>query len=187
MLEDQPTISEFDAARTRLKAQLMPPDYAQQAPIVCLPFGRTLAIGIVLDSEKGYTYVRNEDALQWRKSDGELLDIAVANLDEASRKIPMQTADSTEAKWVGIEIKDGFDAARILIPNLRKFVSSRLGSPFRFAVPNRDFLICWNTEASTRFFDFTKSKIRKAFEVQPYPLSPHIFEIGDGGKPTEFA
>jgi uncharacterized protein YtpQ (UPF0354 family) len=109
-------------------------------------------------------YVRHEDTLRWNKSDKDLLDIAIANLDEASRKIPMQVADGEDAKWVGIEMKDGFDAARILVPKLREFISSRLGSPFRFAVPNRDFLICWNVGASARFSDFTVSKIKKDFE-----------------------
>ena len=86
----------------------------------------------------------------------------------------MQSSDNEDAKWVGIETKDGFDAARILIPKLREFLAGRLGNPFRFAIPNRDFLICWNTGTSTLFSDFTASKIRKDFETQPYPLSPPL-------------
>lgn len=185
VLQDEPAVPDFAVAQRKLKPQLMPLEYAKQAPIITLPFGQTLAIGIVLDSEKGYSYLRREDALRWKKSDKELLDVAIANLDEASRKMPMQAADGDEAKWVAIETKDGFDAARVLVPNLRRFISSRLGSPFRFAVPNRDFLICWNTEASARFSEFTNSKVRKDFEVQPYPLSPHVFEIADDGTITE--
>lgn len=165
----------------------MPPEYAQQAPIISLPFGRTLAIGIVLDSDDGYLYLKREDALRWKKPEKELLDIAIANLDEASRKMRMQSSDNEEAKWIGIETKDGFDAARILIPKLREFLASRLGSPFFFGVPNRDFLICWSTGSSPRFSDFTAAKLKKDFETQPYPLSLHVFEIADDGTITERA
>ena len=129
--------------------------------------------------------MKREDALRWNKAHKELLDIAIANLDEASRKMQMQSTDNDEAKWVAIETKDGFDAARILVPKLREFLASQLGSPFRFAIPNRDFLICWNTGASTRFSDFTASKIQKDFESQPYPLSPHVFEVTADGTITE--
>jgi hypothetical protein len=185
VLRDEPPMPDFAAARQSLRPQIMPPDYAQQTPIISFPLGQTLAIGIVLDLDKGYLYVRREDALRWNKSARELLDIAIANLDEASREMPMQSADSEEAKWIGIEMKDGFDAARILIPKLREFLAAGLGSPFRFAVPNRDFLICWNTAASARFSDFVASKIRRDFETQPYPLSPHIFEVTTDGTVTE--
>lgn len=186
VFHEEPSVPDFFVASRKLRPQIMPPEYAQQVPIVSFPFGRTLAIGIVLDSDKGYLYLKREDALRWNKSERELLDIATTNLDEASRKMQMQSSDSEEAKWVGIETKDGFDAARILIPKLREFLAGRLGSPFCFAVPNRDFLICWSIGASTRFSDFTTSKVRKDFENQPYPLSPHVFEVTADGTITEW-
>ena len=187
VLTDEPSVPDFATARHKIRPQIMPPEYARQAPLVSFPFGQTLAFGIVLDSEKGYLYLKPEDALRWNKSDRELLDIAVANLDEASRKMQMQSSDNDEAKWIGIETKDGFDAARILIPKLREFLAGRLGSPFRFAVPNRDFLICWNAGAAIRFANFTASKIQKDFETQPYPLSPRVFEMTTEGTITERA
>jgi uncharacterized protein YtpQ (UPF0354 family) len=181
----EPSVPDFETARQKLRPQIMPPEYAQQAPIVSFPFGQTLRIGIVLDSDKTYLYVRGEDALRWNKSHQELLDISLSNLDEASRKMEMQSGSNEEAKWVGIETKDGFDAARILIPKFREFLASQLGSPFRFAVPNRDFLICWNVGASKRFSDLTASKIQKDFQTQPYPLSPHVFEVSEDGTITQ--
>jgi uncharacterized protein YtpQ (UPF0354 family) len=185
VLQDELSVPDFATAHQKLRPQIMPPEYAQQAPIISFPFGRTLTIGIVLDSDKGYLYLKREDALRWNKSDKELLNIAIANLDEASRKMQMQSSNNEEAKWIRIETKDGFDAARILIPKLREFLTSRLGSPFCFGVPNRDFLICWNTDASPRFSDFTAAKLQKDFVTQPYPLSPHVFEITDDGTIAE--
>ncbi|MHA3770860.1 DUF1444 family protein [Verrucomicrobiota bacterium sgz303538] len=187
VLQAEPSVPDFATARQKLRPQIMPPDYARQASIISFPFGQTLAIGIVLDSDKGYLYLKHEDVLRWNKSEKELLDIATANLNEASRNMQMQSSDSEEAKWIAIETKDGFDAARILIPKLREFLADRLGKPFCFAVPNRDFLFCWNTGASVRFSDFAASKIQKDFQSQPYPLSPHVFEVAADGAIAERA
>jgi uncharacterized protein YtpQ (UPF0354 family) len=179
---NEPENLRFEAAQSRLKPQLMPLEYTRQAPVISFPFGQTLAVGIVLDDNEGYSFVRTEDAERWQESHAELLKIALTNLDEASRgKTKMEFHDKEETKWVGIEMKDGFDAARILLPGLQKFLATRMGSPFRFAVPNRDFLICWNTSASPSFTDSTTSKIRKDFKSVPYPLSPNVFELGADG------
>lgn len=186
-LRDEPPPLDYAAVRLQLRPQIMPPDYAQQAPIVSFPFGRSLAVGIVINLEDSYSYLKREDALRWEKSERDLLDIAIANLDEASGKLPMQASEGEEARWVGIETKDGFDAARILIPELREFLAARLGSPFRFGVPNRDFLICWNQSASRKFSDFTAEKLREDFETQPYALSPHVFEVTHDGAIVELA
>lgn len=179
----------FDIAREKLRPQLMPPEFARQAllPIISFPFGKAVTIGIVLDDEKAYAYVRREDAVRWKKSEKELLDLAITNLDAASRGIQMNSSENADSKFVAIETKDGFDAARILLPKLQQFLSDRLGSPFLFGVPNRDFLICWNVGASARFSEFTASKLQKDFAAQPYPLSSHVFQIASDGTITERA
>jgi|ERR1700677_339538 len=184
LLSDQ-ILPEFDVAKSKLKPQIMPPEYAEKSPIVSFPFGNTLAVGIAVDVERGYSYLKIDEAISWNKSHQELLNIAISNLDEASRQIQMQSANSDEAKWIGVETKDGFDAARILIPNLRKFFADKLGSPFRFGIPNRDFLICWNTGASPRFAEFVSKKLQTDFDTQPYPLSSKIFEVNATGTITE--
>ena len=185
IFQGEPVVPDFSLARPKLRPQLMPSGYGERTPLIAFPFGRTLAIGIVMDSENAYSYLKCEDAERWNRSHGELLEVATANLDEASRKMPMQFMSKDETNWVGIEMKDGFDAARIVLPKLREFLASRLGSPFRFGVPNRDFLICWNAGASAEFVEGTATKLRNDFEEQPYPLSPYVFEVSADGTFTE--
>lgn len=176
---------DFATAKARLRPQIMPPEYAEQAPILSFPFGQTLAIGIVLDREEGYVYVRHEDAVRWKKSERELLDLAIENLDAASREMQMHASEGEDVKFVAIETKDGFDAARILIPGLRDFLAARLGIPFCFGIPNRDFIICWNSDASAGFSDFVADKLQNDFDTQPYPLSPQVFEVDSVGRFSE--
>jgi len=178
-------VPSFETASSRLRPQIIPPGYVAQAPILTFPFGDSLVVGVVLDDEQGDFYLKREDADHWGKEPADLLDIAVANLDEASRDLPLTASESDEVRFVAIGTKDGFDAARILLPKLRRAVSDLLGSPFYFGIPNRDFLICWNIDASKRFADFTKEKIRRDFDSQANPLSPSFFEANATGRIKE--
>lgn len=184
-LSAEAPVLDFEVAKPRLRPQIMPKEYATHVALISFPFATTLTAGIVLDSDKGYTYVTLDDAARWNKSKDELLDVAIVNLDVASRAMQLHISSGEDAQWVGVEVKDGFDAARILVPNFRAFLASRLGSPFRFAVPNRDFLICWSATASGKFTEFVVGKVQEDFRSQPYPLSQRTFEMAADGKITE--
>lgn len=178
-------VPSWEAARDQLRPQIMPADYAAKVPLIALPFSQSLAVGVVLDEDAGYLYVRQEDAERWEKSPEQLLEVALANLEQASRGMQIQTGEKDGTKWVGIEKKDGFDAVRILLPRLRGFLGQKLGSPFHFGIPNRDFLICWNQDAADDFVATTAATLTRDFAEQPYPLSPKAFRVMDDGKFAE--
>jgi hypothetical protein len=167
----------------RLRPQIMPAEFTRQVPIVHLPLGATaedgagedadVLIGIALDSEAGYSYVRLEDAALWGRTPEELFETALENLKDASRELPMAMFPEPNLAIV-IETKDGYDAARILIPDLREFVAGKLGEPFFAGIPNRDFLIMWSRDASQEFQTFCRQKIAEDFGQQDHPLSPRI-------------
>ncbi len=164
--------------QSRLRPQIMPAEYAAQAPIVHLPLGPAtedadVLIGIVLDSDAGYSYVRQEDAALWGRTAAELLETAVENLAEASRKLPMAIFEPPDLAIV-IETKDGYDAARLLVPKIRQFAAGKLGEPFFAGIPNRDFLILWSRQASEGFQAFCRQRIAADAAEQDHPLSPRI-------------
>jgi hypothetical protein len=163
-------------AVVRIRPQIMPIEYLEQAPAPLLAWelNDDVAIAIVVDQENSYSYVREEDLSVWSKTRESVRERAVDNLNRASAGMQMQSSDGPD-KFVGIQVADGYDAARILIPGLRELLASQLGSPFYVGIPNRDFLICWSASCSQRFHDFARGKIAKDFEVQPYPLSPEVF------------
>lgn len=163
-------------AVVRLRPQIMPVEYLEQAPAPLLAWelNHDVAIAIVVDHDNSYSYVRDEDLAVWSQTRETVREQAIENLNEASAGMQMQSSDGPD-KFVGIQVADGYDAARILIPKLREFLTSQLGSPFYVGIPNRDFLICWSASCSQRFHDFARAKVAKDFEVQPYPLSPEVF------------
>ncbi len=168
----------WSVVKDRLRPQFMPARFAEQAPLVHLPVGEAASdadvlIGIVLDSEAGYSYVRQEDAALWGRTAEELLESAVANLNDASRQLPMAMFPEPNLAIV-IETKDGYDAARLLLPGLRRFAAEKLGEPFFAGIPNRDFLIMWSQDADEGFQTFCRQKIGEDFGEQDHPLSPRI-------------
>jgi Protein of unknown function (DUF1444). len=163
----------WSVVQDRLRPQFMPARYIDQAPIVHLPLGDEVLIGIVLDSEAGYSYVREEDAALWGRTADELFEAAVANLNGASRQLPMAMFPEPNLAIV-IETKDGYDAARLLLPGIRRFAVEKLGEPFFAGIPNRDFLIMWSQSADHDFQTFCRQKIAEDFGQQDHPLSPRI-------------
>jgi len=163
----------WSVVKDRLRPQFMPARYIDQAPIVHLPLGDDVLIGIVLDSDAGYSYVRADDAALWGRTAAELFETAVANLSEASKQLPMAMFPEPNLAIV-IETKDGYDAARLLLPGIRQFAAEKLGEPFFAGIPNRDFLIMWSRDASDEFQTFCRQKIGEDFHEQDHPLSPRI-------------
>jgi hypothetical protein len=168
--EDSPAWSIIEP---RLRPQIMPVEFIDQAPIVHLPLGDDVLIGIVLDSDAGYSYVRADDAALWGRTAAELFETAIANLSEASKQLPMAMFPEPNLAIV-IETKDGYDAARLLLPGIREFAAEKLGEPFFAGIPNRDFLIMWSRDASDEFQTFCRQKIGEDFGEQDHPLSPRI-------------
>lgn len=185
VVEGVPEMEPFAAAKAKLRPQIMPLEYTQKAPLVSMPLGRTLAIGIVIDRETAYQYLLQKDAEGWGKTPRELLDAAIENLEEASDGLQMQSALGDEVKSIIVSTRDSFDAARILMPGFRGFLVENLGAPFCFAIPNRDFLICWNTDAQPQIAAALAARVRQDFGEQPYPLSPNVFVVMRDGAIVE--
>ena len=172
----EPSPVSWSEAEALLRPQFMPVEYPQGIPLVSFPFSSRVAVALVVDAQDGYSYVRLEDAAAWRKAPDELYAVAVANLDSQSAGVEMITSEGPE-RFIGIEAKDGYDAARLLLPGIRRHVSDSLGSPCLAAIPNRDFLFFWSQGNTPRFQSFVREKVDRDFAEQPYPLTPQFISV----------
>jgi hypothetical protein len=171
-----PSPVSWPEAEVLLRPQFMPVEYPKGIPLVSFPFSSRVAVALVVDAQDGYSYVRLEDAEAWQKSPDDLYAVAVANLDSQSAGVEMVTSEGPE-RFIGIEAKDGYDAARLLLPGIRQHVTASLGSPCLAAIPNRDFLFFWSEDNTPRFHSFAREKIDHDFAVQPYPLTPEFISV----------
>jgi hypothetical protein len=158
--------------------QIMPLEYAQKFSALSFPFGDEVIIGIVVDDEKSYRYATREDAEKWNVPEDEFYQSAIENLKERSSNLEMTFVPPPNGLAV-VNTMDSFDAARILLPNLRRFFAENLGSPFYFGVPNRDFLICWSKQGDEDFQNSIRRQIASDFGERPYPLSKFAFEVDE--------
>jgi hypothetical protein len=165
--------------------QLMPAEYAQKfqddKALVSRAFIPGVATAVVIDSERGYRYVRKIDLAQWKIGVDALFEQALKNLDAKSKAAKLQSSRGPD-KFLAFEEKDGYDAARILLPWVRSEAAKLLGDPFLASMPNRDFLILWSAQNSAQFQKFTRQKARDEHRTQPYPLTPATLRVWQDGR-----
>ncbi|HEU4391587.1 MAG TPA: DUF1444 family protein [Blastocatellia bacterium] len=168
-----PDASTWQEAELLVRPQFMPVEYADQIPLIARPFHSDISIGFVIDREAAYSYVRAEDFERWGVSEDALYEQSLVNLGRATEGISITGGDG----FLGVETKDGYDAARILLPSLREYAAQTLGTPFFAAFPNRDFLIMWSRNSAAEFQELAREKVRLDFGQQPYPLTPDVFRV----------
>lgn len=163
-------------AKPLLMPQIMPETFLQHLPLPNQPFGPGLRVGIVIDAPRSYRYARADELKAWGVNFGQALGVALGNLDHRSHDLKVH-AVLDEDRFLALQTGDSFDAARILLPRWQAFAGSHLGFPFRFGIPNRDFLICWSTGSRLQSQAGFSAKIAEDFHGQPYPLSALTFEM----------
>lgn len=166
----------WDAVRQQLMPQLMPVEFIEKLSVVNYPFGDEICVGIVIDGEKSYSYVTQDDLNNWDVSEETLYQTAIENLTEKSFDLEMTFVPLPNGIVV-VDTLDSFDAVRILVPHMVDFFKEKLGGAFYFGVPNREFLICWSKSDDNEFQRAIERQIALDFEERPYPLTKTIFEI----------
>lgn len=172
---------EWASAQGKLMPQLMPDEFLKKVPLAHLAFGHNVVLAFVVDTDQAYRYVSETDVDRWKIDQARLTEVALENLRERSRGVEA-TAFERPNGFVVINTLDGFDAVRIVSPGIQEFVSEIIGKPFRFGVPNRDFLICWELNDDPDFQSRFVGQISQDFAERPYPLSPHVFEVTQDGQ-----
>jgi hypothetical protein len=156
--------------------QLMPVSHRQMVPLVYYPLSPEVEIGVVVDLPTAYSYVREKDLAHWGVTPEQLYEVGLRHLERTSAELAFQYVDGPEHFMI-VETKDSFDAARLLLPRIRRFVIEELGEPCLAAVPNRDFLIFWSVSNSANFNQLVRAQVRHDFETQPYALTAKIFIV----------
>jgi uncharacterized protein YtpQ (UPF0354 family) len=166
----------FNDVKSKLILQIMPIEYAGKMPLIQFPLGNQVIVGIAIDDEKFYRYATIKDLETWEVSENEVYQIAETNLNEKSKGIEMMAIPNN---LVIVSTLDGFDAARILLPEMIDVFAKNLGLPFYFGIPNRDFLICFAANADDEMRQNISNQVNTDFDEKPYPLSRYTF-IVDG-------
>lgn len=170
---------DWPVVRDHVVVQLVKEDLAARIHLVRRPLVQGVAVVVVFDLPTAYGYVSEAQFRRWGVGRDEVFEQAINNLATRTRG-QMGSAGEGGDRVLIVGERDGYDAARILMPHLRKAAAGLLGDPFRAAIPNRDFLVMW-ASGNAKFSKDAGSNARRDFQAQPYPISPLVLEVwGDG-------
>ena len=133
--------------------------------------------------------VNGDHLLSWGVGPAEVQDAALANLARWSASAPWTEEVSGERRLVSSDTGDGWDAARILLPDVVDHLVAELGPHGRILVglPERHLLTAGSLRAGDEdfaalFADFIVEQSGGADE----PIDRRVFELVDG-RLVEFA
>lgn len=167
---------EWEEARGKLRLQLMRTEHTLRAPVITFPFTGDVVVAIAIDLTHAYSYVSPAHLEQWKVSADEAYERALSNLEHASAGIQIHATGAPQ-RLLAIQTGDGYDAARLLLPVMRKLAVEHLDEPCYAAIPNRDFLIMWSRSNPEEFQTLVRAQVRQDCESQPYPLTSTVFLV----------
>lgn len=176
--QNSPKVISWPEAEPKLRPQIIRLEYLKAHPkTVHSEFADRLAVAYVLDFGKTHRFVSTDDAAAWVKSARELHAVSLANLQKISKGISMQALNN---EIVMIDAGDSYDAARLLLPPIRKNVQEFLGEEYRIGIPNRDFLIFWSQRLAPDAIQKLEKQIAEEFAASPNPLSDKVMVFEEG-------
>lgn len=148
------------------------------------PFPGRLAVLYVVDAEDAFTLVRPEDAERWGTTVAELQELALDNLlAQTNEDEPLLCEPSGGQKLCGWASSDGYDAARMLVPELRDQIVEELGGPAAYSVPMENVFIALALDVLENgdTEELFRVKLQRDFQTSEDPLSPDVF-VERGGE-----
>ena len=141
-----------------------------------------LKIMYVIDDEKTYTYLTLKELKRLGISREEVKMIALENLEKLPRNRKIKQVPLKDGSFAFIwETNDGYDAPRILLPNLWQTLETMLGKEFIVAIPHRDLLIA----AKLEFFKNLKELAVKKFKKSSRPITDKLIKVSGTGLSIE--
>ncbi len=161
-----------------LRPQLVPIEYSKHlGDNNVSEFLPGILIAWAIDYPDRYEFVLDNHIQQWSVTRDSVRDKALHNLEKISAQLNIQAQrpkdPSLPGKWLSIAVNDGYAAARILLPSVRKRIVELLGDNYFIAFPNRDFLIAWSNDFANHMEYM--AQVEKDFKSRHHPLSPEIF------------
>lgn len=149
------------------------------------PFPADLSVVYAVDGEHEFTIVTPADVRRWGKTLPEIHELALANLlRQTNREEKLLCEPSAGSELCGWASGDGYDAARMVVPELRRQIERVYdGEPALYAVPTEGVFVALPLALATRqgTQEALQAKVERDFATaKENPLSPKLFVERDG-------
>lgn len=108
-----------------------------------------------------------------------LVEAALANLRQRSFETPGDAEGEGAALCLRYQAGDGFDAARLLLPDLLGTMAGWLSGRLLAAVPCRDLLLVLG-DGDPAVVAAARAEVTERYARDPYPLSPRWYTLTEG-------
>jgi hypothetical protein len=176
----------FDTLRERIMPMILPAAFCDEAydTVVSQPLIDGLRVAYAIDSDRTISYIARKLFDEWGVSIDALHDAALDNLVRRSEEMHANVAqdDDGNITLIILSQRDGYDAARILLPTLHERLSEHLDSPFVAAIPHRDILLCFRNDKET--VDRLGPQILDDYTKMPHQVTDKLLLVtADGVAP----
>jgi hypothetical protein len=148
-----------------------------------------IPVAVAIPASGFHVLVNTEHVAQWMVEPAAVISTALANLLAWSNSTPWDDEREGDRRLLVSDSGEGWDAARLLLPEVRMFLERELASGGRVlvAVPSRHLLVAGSSSAGDAGFPsdlqaFVWTHLADADE----PVDPRVFILAEGGL-TELA
>ncbi len=139
-----------------------------------------LIITYVIDEGESVAYINEEHLERWQIDEQTLHDQALANLRRRTFEGTQYTTAGTGAQRLFIfNSQDGYDATRLLLPELLEQWRAQLPGNIVIGIPNRDFLIAFSDIDQTTLNNVAQQIYADATQ-RAYGLTDQLFTLVNG-------
>jgi uncharacterized protein YtpQ (UPF0354 family) len=146
-------------------------------------FPGNASVVYVVDADDSYTVVRPEDVERWGTTVEELHEIAVGNLLRMTNdEEELLCEPSGNQELCGWSTSDGYDATRMIVPDLRRQIVREYGGPAAYAAPMDNVFVALPLDLLERgnTEELFRTKVQRDFATSDHPFSPDVYVERDG-------
>ena len=136
------------------------------------PFLAGLSVVYGVQAEDQFTFITPNDLSRWGRAVRELDRVALDNLARETRENEALLCEDELCGWAS---GDGYDATRMIVPQLRHDIVEEIG-PAVYAIPREDVFVALPVGLADRI----KARVQRDFAAAPNPISPEIFVERNG-------
>jgi hypothetical protein len=168
-IEDTP----FEDVRADIFPILMPPFALRRLEEPARrPFLAGLSVVYGVQTNGQFTFITLEDVARWGRDVQDLDQLALDNLARETRENEALLCEDELCGWAS---GDGYDATRMIVPQLRRDIVEEIG-PAVYAVPREDVFVALPVRLTERI----KARVQQDFAAAPNPISPEVFVERNG-------
>jgi uncharacterized protein YtpQ (UPF0354 family) len=171
-------------AKPRIMPRLQPEsifDSVDREQVAHIPFVNGTVIVFVIDLPDMTVSISTEQLVRWGLTTDELEEVARVNLGAYAPELNVQIMQSGDGgRAAVVSLRDGYDAARLLLTHLHDRLAPELKGDFLVATPARDIFVAMS-RGPGQFIDRIMGRIDEDYRRLPYPITRNLFYVTRDG------